>query len=334
MNKLLSLRIPATSANLGPGFDSMGVALGLWNTFELYEDPNASGVAVESYGEGAAALPDDKSHLVVRIMLDELTMVAPFDIRQAHYRVICRNEVPVGSGLGSSSTATLAGLLFASAILDPHGFQSEHSLQRTLARACEIEGHGDNVAPALLGGLVLVALENGQVLCSQIPMPAMQVVVCVPQFHFLTSHARSVLPQHYSRTDAVFNIARAALTIEALRNGDDPLLARAMQDRIHEPYRLPAIPGALQAREAALNEGALTVNLSGAGPGLIAIARRNHQVIGEAMRRAFAENGLSARYWVLDVSPRGTNIETDGFKAASATRAERDSDSQDMRGFL
>ncbi len=329
MKKILTLRIPATSANLGPGFDSMGVALGLWNTFELYEDDTVNGIAVESYGEGAAALPDDKSHLVVRILLEELTLVAPFDIQHAHYRVVCHNAVPVGSGLGSSSTATLAGLLFASAILDPAGFQSEHSLQRTLARACEIEGHGDNVAPALLGGLVLVALDKGQVLCAKIPMPARQVVVCVPQFHFLTSHARSVLPQHYSRADAVANIARAALVIEALRQGDDALLSKAMQDRIHEPYRLPAIPGAIQARQAALDEGALTVNLSGAGPGLIAITRRHHQVIGEAMRRAFAENGLSARYWVLDINPQGTVIDV-----ATATAAPDANDTPDMRGFL
>ena len=328
MRKLLTLRIPATSANLGPGFDSMGVALGLWNTFELFEDSSVNGVAVESYGEGAAALPDDKSHLVVRIMLEELTMRAPFDIQHAHYRVICHNEVPVGSGLGSSSTATLAGLLFASALLDPDGFQSETSLQRTLARACEIEGHGDNVAPALLGGLVIVALDNGHVLCSQIIVPPLKVVVCVPQFHFLTSHARSVLPQQYSRADSVANIARAVLVIEALRKGDDVLLAKAMQDRIHEPYRLPAIPGALLAREAALAEGALTVNLSGAGPGLIAIARHNHCEIGEALRRAFAEHGLSARYWILDVIPNGTVIEL----ATSAT--PNDIDNADMRGFL
>lgn len=327
MKKLLTLRIPATSANLGPGFDSMGVALGLWNTFELFEDPSVNGVAVESYGEGAAALPDDKSHLVVRIMLDELTMRVPFDIQHAHYRVICRNDVPVGSGLGSSSTATLAGLLFASAILDPHGFQGETSLQRTLTRACEIEGHGDNVAPALLGGLVIVTLDNLQVLCTRIDMPPMQVVVCVPQFHFLTSHARSVLPQQYSRADAVANIARATLVVEALRTGNDALLARAMQDRIHEPYRLPAIPGALQAREAALAEGALTVNLSGAGPGLIAITRKNHAEIGEAMRRAFAENGLAARYWVLNVMQQGVQIDMADVSSQQFGDA-------DMRGFL
>jgi homoserine kinase len=242
-------------------------------------------------------------------MVDELTMRTPFDVRQAHLRIVCKNEVPVGSGLGSSSTATLAGLLFASAVLDPQGFQTETSLQRTLAHACEIEGHGDNVAPALLGGLVIVTLEDGQTMCARVPIPPTRVVVCVPQFHFLTSHARSVLPQHYSRADAVLNTAHALLVAEALRNGDDALLAKAMHDRIHEPYRLPAIPGALQAKEAALAEGAAAVSLSGAGPGLIAFAKANHAPIGAAMRRAFAEFGLSARFWVLDVTMQGTQIE-------------------------
>jgi len=306
--KLLTLRIPATSANLGPGFDCMGIALDLWNTFELYEAEPGNGITVDSHGEGTAALPTDKSHLVVRTMVDELTMRTPFDPRQAHYHIVCHNEVPVGSGLGSSSTATLAGLLFANGLLDPEGFQTETGRQRILTRAFDIEGHGDNVAPALLGGMVLVTASDGHVLASQIALPPTKVVVCVPQFHFLTSHARSVLPLHYTRADAVFNIAHALLVTEALRMGNYDLLADAAADRIHEPYRLPAIPGALQAKEAALSAGAVAVCLSGAGPGLIGFARDRHVAIGEAMRRAFAESGLAARYWVLDVSMQGTQV--------------------------
>jgi homoserine kinase len=311
MKKLLSLRIPATSANLGPGFDCMGLALDLWNTFELYEDAGVnaiSGIEVESHGEGAEALPNDKSHLVVRTMVDEMTMRVPFDVRRVHYRIVCKNEVPVGSGLGSSSTATLAGLLFANALLDPTGFQSEAGQQRILTRAFEIEGHGDNVAPALLGGLVIVAASDGHVIAPKIALPPMKVVVCVPQFHFLTSHARSVLPGHYTRADAVFNIGRSLLVAEALRTGNYAMLAQVAEDRIHEPYRLPAIPGALQAKEAALNAGATAVCLSGAGPGLISFAPEKHTQIGEAMRRAFAEYGLSARYWVLDVTTQGAQV--------------------------
>jgi homoserine kinase len=307
MTKLLTVRIPATSANLGPGFDCMGIALDLWNTFELHEG-NGHGMTVESHGEGEGVLPDDKSHLVVRTMIDEITAYTPFNAREASYHLVCRNCVPCGSGLGSSSTAVLAGLLFANAVLDPHGFYGPAGQARILSRAFELEGHGDNVAPAFLGGLVIVVGKDGEVITHQVALPPIKVVVCVPSFYFMTSHARSVLPVHYSRADAVFNVGRAMLVVEALRNGHDALLAKAMDDRIHEPYRLPAIPGAIEAKRAALASGASAVSLSGAGPGMIAFANRGHAAIGEAMQSAFAAAGLKARYWVLDVTTQGAQV--------------------------
>lgn len=308
MTKLLTVRIPATSANLGPGFDCMGIALDLWNTFELYQSDRA-GITVESHGEGEDTLPNDKSHLVAHTMIEELTAHVPFDPHRHAYHIVCHNEVPCGSGLGSSSTAVLAGLLFASAVLDPNGFRGPAGLARILSRAFEIEGHGDNVAPALLGSLVIVVGRNGEVLTHRVVLPPTRVVACVPRFHFMTSHARSVLPLHYSRSDVVFNVGRAMLVVEALRSGDAALLSRAMDDRIHEPYRLPAIPGAIEAKRAALACGALAVVLSGAGPGILAFAQDNHDAIGEAMQSAFAAaGGLSARYWVLDVASAGAQI--------------------------
>lgn len=309
MAKLLTVRIPATSANIGPGFDCMGIALDLWNTFELHEG-NGQGITVESHGEGEDVLPNDKSHLVVRTMIDEIAAYTPFDAKRASYHIVCRNDVPCGSGLGSSSTAVLAGLLFANALLDPQGFRGPAGQARILSRAFELEGHGDNVAPAFLGGLVIVVGKDGEVITHPVPLPPMKVVVCVPAFYFMTSHARSVLPVHYSRSDAVFNVGRAMLVVEALRNNDDALLAKSMEDRIHEPYRLPAIPGAISARHAALDSGAIAVSLSGAGPGMIAFARDNHAAIGEAMASAFAGAGLSARHWALDVSSIGAQVST------------------------
>ena len=211
---MIRIHVPATSANLGPGFDAMGIALDLWNTFELREDPAVQGIAVETHGEGAGVLASDGGHLVVRTMLEELTLHAPFDVRSAHLRVICTNCVPVGSGLGSSSTATLAGLMLARYLLEPASVTSAAGRQRILARACDIEGHGDNVAPALLGGLVVVAIRDGHPVAECVPTAPLTVTVCVPQLHFLTSHARSVLPATYSRADAVFNIGRAALVVK------------------------------------------------------------------------------------------------------------------------
>jgi homoserine kinase len=310
MKTLVTARIPATSANLGPGFDALGLALDLWNTFELVETTGQRGIRIETHGEGADILPSDSGHLVVRTMIDELSLHAPFDPRQASYLVVCRNDVPCGSGLGSSSTATLAGLILARALIDPAGIALQVTRQRMLTRAFEIEGHGDNVAPALLGGLVVVTANDGHVIAEKLPVAPLKVVVCVPALHFLTSHARSVLPAQYSRADAVHNLGRAPLVVEALRRGDLELLGRVMQDRIHEPYRLPAIPGAIQAKQAALESGAAAVAMSGAGPGLIAFARDGHDAIGDAMRRVFVEFGLNARYWVVDVSQHGAVITT------------------------
>lgn len=307
---MIRIRVPATSANLGPGFDAMGIALDLWNTFELREDPSVQGIAVETHGEGAGVLANDSGHLVVRTMVEELQMHAPFDVRSVNCRIVCTNAVPVGSGLGSSSTATLAGLMLARHLAEPASLQSEAGRQRILARACEIEGHGDNVAPALLGGLVVVAIRDGQPVAERIATAPLTVTVCVPQVHFLTSHARSVLPTSYSRADAVFNIGRAALVVEALRRGDLALLARVMEDRIHEPYRLPAIPGAVQARQAALAAGATAVAMSGAGPGLIAFSHDRHPQIGEAMVQTFAEFGLIARAWTLATTERGAHSDS------------------------
>jgi len=308
MERLITVRIPATSANLGPGFDSMGLALDLWNTFELYR-ADGSGISVESHGEGQDVLPTDASHLVAHTMLEELNMHAPFDVRNQAYRIVCHNHVPCASGLGSSSTAVLAGLIFAHALLDSLVLRTPAGLAQVLRRAFEIEGHGDNVAPALLGGLVVVASHNGEVVAHKIDLPPLRVVACVPRFHFMTAHARSVLPTRYARSDAVFNIGRAILVAEALRTADAQLLAKAMDDRLHEPYRLPAIPGAIEAKRAALAQGAYAVSLSGAGPGLLAFAKDNHEAIGQAMQSAFASaGGLSARYWMLNVTPRGAEI--------------------------
>ena len=301
---MIRVRIPATTANLGPGFDCMGLALDLWNTFELHL--GGEGIDVETHGEGADWLPRDRTNLTAAILLDELGDDAP-----SAFRIVCHNAVPAASGLGSSSTATLAGVLFAFAVRraaegeDP----SDLDLRAVLARAVEIEGHGDNVAPALLGGFVVVVPdERAGVLAQRIPHAPLKAVVCVPEHRYLTSEARAALPAAYSRDDAIYNIGRAILVAEALRAGDDAMLRAAMNDRIHEPYRLGAIPGATGAKAAALDAGALCVALSGAGPGMIAFARTGGDRIGRAMKDAFADAGLKSRYWTLDATEGGTHV--------------------------
>ena len=300
---MIRVRIPATTANLGPGFDCMGLALDLWNTFELHL--GGEGIAVETHGEGASWLPADASNLTVSILLDELGEAAPRD-----FRVVCHNAVPAASGLGSSSTATLAGVLFAHALRNAARGEDPAALDMTavLERAVAIEGHGDNVAPALLGGFVVVVPDERGVLVQRVPHVPMKTVVCVPDFNYLTTDARAALPTSYSKADAIFNIGRALLVAEALRAGDDAMLSAAMSDRIHEPYRLGAIPGAGAAKVSALGAGAICVALSGAGPGIVAFARGGYDRIGRSMKAAFAAAGLQSRYWILDATDQGTHV--------------------------
>ncbi len=304
---MIRVRIPATTANLGPGFDCMGLALDLWNTFELHMG-SGEGIEVESHGEGAELLPRDATNLVASTLLGELEAHGKYP--PSRMKIIVHNTIPCASGLGSSSSATLAGLLFAQAVqLHRQGADpAEIDLASVLERAVAIEGHGDNVAPALFGGFVIVVPDPAGVLTQRIPHVPMKTVVCVPDYAYFTADARAALPPTYTKADSIYNIGRAMLVAEALRAGDDDLLAKAMNDRIHEPYRLPAIPGASEAKQAAVDSGAICVSLSGAGPGVIAFARKGFDRIGRGMKYAFESAGLSARYWILDATDQGAHI--------------------------
>jgi homoserine kinase len=300
---MIRVQIPATTANLGAGFDCMGMALDLWNTFELRQTGSGEPIRVKSHGEGADILPQDETNLIAQILREKLGEIP------TGLEITCHNEVPCASGLGSSSTATLAGLVFAKALSlgDLDGGTVAGALMdrlpEVLGEAVEVEGHGDNVAPAVLGGLQIVYTSGREFMTRTVAIPPIRVVVCVPDFLYLTSQARAALPKSVTHKDAVFNIGRAMLTIEALRTGDEALLADAMQDRLHENYRLPDIPGAIPALAAARKLGATAAALSGAGPGVIAFAKVNHEAIGQGMVEAFALGGLQARYWILDASP-------------------------------
>ncbi len=287
----------------------MGLALDLWNHFELHLGDFGHEIVVESHGEGAAKLPTDRTNLIVETMISELALNNIAKTRNV--RIVCHNAIPCASGLGSSSTAVLAGVLFAHSFVAERNTSDPAAIDRAkvLERAVAIEGHGDNVAPALLGGFVLVVPEeDGSVITKRVPYVPMKTVVCIPDFLYLTSQARAALPSEYSKEDAIYNIGRAMLVAEALRFGDDVLLSRSMNDRIHEPYRLKDIPGASSAKEAARQAGALCVSLSGAGPGMIAFARDHFDRIGRSMKAAFAEAGLESRYWILDATDQGAHV--------------------------
>lgn len=299
----ITIKVPATSANLGPGFDSLGLALDLWNesTFEIAES-----FSVYTEGEGRERVSQGRNNLILRAaqtLADRVSKDLPPLI------VHCTNRIPFGSGLGSSAAATLTGLLAANVLTG-----SALSEQEILHLASELEGHPDNVAPALMGGLVVSTVKEDQVLARKLPVAPLPVTVVVPDFRFPTRQARKALPGHVKMKDAVHNISRAVLLTEAFRSGDLTLLGEAMTDVLHQPYRLPSIPGAQAAMDAMRSQGA-AVALSGAGPSLIAFMQMDSDApqgdaIGAAAKHAFEAAGLSARIFRLGVSSRGAEIHT------------------------
>ncbi|MBN1439588.1 MAG: homoserine kinase [Anaerolineales bacterium] len=294
------IRIPATSANLGPGFDCMALALDLWNEVTIAN--SAGGVRVSVKGEGAGLLPQDRGN---RVALAALQVFEQAGWPEAEFSVDCLNRIPVASGMGSSAAAAVGGLMAANTALG-----LPYSRQNLIRLCLALEAHADNAAAAFAGGLVVLGIEESGVLWRRYELPPMRVCVVVPEKRVPTSDSRSFLPETVAHRDAAFNLGRALLTAEALRSADYRLLAAAMQDRLHQPYRLARLPGIADILQAATQAGAAAA-LSGAGPGVIAFAECGQTEILNAMLAAARERKLDARGFLLNVSNAGADeIET------------------------
>lgn len=297
MKKLI--RVPATTANLGPGFDVLGMALSIWNEAEVTAAGEDVTIAIEGFGAGE--FPADARNLVVRSanflhLHLGVTMGLHFN---------CHNRFPGNSGLGSSSSAILLGLVGANALLEtPLGNDD------LLVLANELEGHPDNVTPALLGGLTMSVTEGRNVVARKVlPAAGWQVGVIVPELAISTKMMRAALNPQVPMADAVFNISRSVMVVKAFEMGDLELLRVVMADRIHQPLRLPLIRGAADAIRAAQESG-LPAALSGAGPGVIVfgLVERRVQEAVESMKRVFMGEGLTTWEWVGKPDLEGTQI--------------------------
>lgn len=292
----VKVRVPATTANLGPGFDSLALALDLWN--EVIFQPSAGELHIEVRGEGQGRLALDGSNLVlkaVRALCERVGRPIPRLVAR------CDNHIPLGSGLGSSAAASLAGLMGANA-----WFGAPLSRDEILAMVIDLEGHPDNAAAALYGGLVTIAASpDGAWLVRRVDLPRLNAVVVLPDFDFPTRTARAALPRQVRFEDAVFNMGHALLVSEALRSGDLHLLGLAMQDRLHQPYRLPLIPGAAEAIQAARAAGAAACAISGAGPSLIAFTKGDAEAVGASMASEFDKGNIAVRTFLLTTSNCG-----------------------------
>lgn len=281
----IHVKIPATSANLGPGFDCLGLALDLYN--ETVFSLEGEGFQIEIEGEGKDRLPKGESNLIVRAFLDlyqRAQIPAPKGVR-----IAARNAVPISSGMGSSAGAILAGLLGANGLLEEPFSQKE-----ILAVASELEGHPDNVAPALMGGLIVSMQKGEQIFMQKLPIANWDILVVTPDVSWTTTQARDALPTQVSLQDAVFNIGRTNFVTHALATGDLELLGEVMEDRLHQTYRLAGIPGAEASLKSGRERGA-AVAISGAGPSLIAFVEKNQfDEVKSGMLKAFSNAGVTA----------------------------------------
>lgn len=298
MNKV-TVRVPATSANLGPGFDCVGLALDLFNEVTMIEIE--SGLKIDMTGEGAdGRLITDDRNLVVK-SADILFNLIGKHPQGLH--IIQHNGVPIGSGMGSSSSALVAGMMAANELMNG-GLSKADILQLAAIE----EGHPDNVAPAVMGGLTVALIEDGKVVLHQPPIAEFTVIIVLPEMELLTKESRAALPEKVSMQDAVYNIARVGLLIRGLETADYDLLTHTMKDKLHQPYRIPLIKGMSDAFAAVKTAGAASVVISGAGPSLLAFAPNNHQAIAQAGIDAYATMGISARSFILDINHSGAVV--------------------------
>lgn len=290
---MLKVSVPATSANLGPGFDTLGIALELSNTFYFC-------LQGDKPPKGAAFLPSNS--LVERaaeLVAGETGKKLP------EWRVALEAQIPSSRGLGSSASLTVAGIVAANRYL-----RADLSSEKLIDLACHLEGHPDNAAPALLGGLVVsIVTPEGVKFLKTVPGKTLQTVVAVPEFLLPTAQAREVLPKQVSFHDAVQNTGRTALFVSSMLMGDYSYLKYAMEDVLHQPYRMDLVPGFREVMAAALNGGALGSCLSGAGPSILAFVTDGAEEVSHNMTKTWAEFGIKSKTYNLAINQIGTECQ-------------------------
>ena len=292
------IRVPASTANLGPGFDVLSLALKLYLEVEARESP---GITITWKGTGANDVALDHHNLLVRAAQEPFAgWTRP--LKGLALRV--RNQIPIGRGLGSSAAALVGGIAIGARL---RGLRMTR--QRIIELALPLEGHADNLAAALYGGFNIAAVENGGVRAHRLDWPpAWRAVVFIPDHPSPTHHARRLVPSHPALADAVFNLGRVAEWVLAVQQKDRSLLRSSMDDRLHQPGRIAAYPYLDDMIAAAEQAGALGAALSGAGGSVIAIADRALKKIAEAMPTAAAAHGLAGSTMTLSVAARGPRL--------------------------
>jgi len=254
------VKVPASTANLGPGFDTLGMALSLYAWIEMKA---AAQTVIELHGDGMEGIPQDKSNLIYKVA-QLVFHEAGVELPELH--IAMYSDIPLTRGLGSSASAIVGALVAANALIG--GILSN---DRLFQLATELEGHPDNVGASLFGGIVVASWDGQRAEKVRItPHPKLQTLVAIPAFQLSTEKARHALPQEIAMKDAVFNVGNSSLLVAALATGQLELITHAMRDKLHQPYRAALIPGMSEILERAVEHGALGAALSGAGPTLLA----------------------------------------------------------------
>ena len=296
---MIRVNIPATSANLGPGFDCLGLALQLHNTITVETDRPFQISVTGTYTDG---IPTDESNLVWKTMCHFWDLI---NYPTPSVALTLENLIPPARGLGSSSAAIVGGLVAANTLAG-----SRYTKLQLLQVANTLEGHPDNVTPALYGGVTLsIPTEDGILPRILTQSPNLKAVVVIPNTLLNTSKARGILPPEVSRRDAVFNISHVGLLIEAFIREEYSLLREGMRDVLHQNQRAILIPGLLETLESALQAGAYGAALSGSGPTLLALTKPElEQSVAQSMLDVFKKHAISAQAYVLSINSQGAHI--------------------------
>jgi len=298
MSSWLTVRVPGSSANLGPGFDALGLALRIYLTCRFRQSET---LIIRACGRDASMISTGEDNLIWQTVLavarDTGMTATPLELE-------IDNDIPIGKGLGSSAAALTAGVVIASRLFDL-GWKP----LRILDEAAQIEGHPDNVAACVLGSIVASAIDSGGVARAvRIELPERYgVAVVVPDFILPTSDARAVLPNSYSRADTIFNVQRSALLIAALATGTTSAFPAALEDRLHHPYRAPLVPG-LEDILKLRAPGLLGCALSGAGPSVLVFYERDCAQVCDLVSQIFKLHGHSSEILWAQIADHGYEL--------------------------
>lgn len=292
----IKVTLPAAATNLGPGLNSLGLALGLYCTVEIIERRDET-LLVETEGEGAGHYPVGLRHPV---MLGMMRLFQKRERAPLGLSIRIHSRIPLNSGLGAEAAFWVAGLIGANNLLD-----NPYTRSQILEIAAQFTHQPDCTVTTILGGLTGSLLDGDSLIYRAFPAAPLTVVVALPQ---LDGYAADPFPERVPTADALFNLSRAPLLLDALREGDLKLIAQVLDDRLHTPHLKPHISGYERAAEMALRAGALAVTLSGDGPALLVFAKDNHERIATTIEIAFENAGVKSRTWVLPVDTQGVVV--------------------------